>query len=118
MSSATQENNLSGMDFGKKINTHNTDTHTYGDISEAFEKIERMNEEIVTKMIDELSNITEETIQKIERMNEGREAKIAESISNMAEIAIMKIQKMSEEMEDKRDSIMLEEKLVEWKKLY
>ena len=118
MPNETQENNLSGMDFGKKTNTDYTGTHSQGDISEAFEKIEKMNEERIAKMVDDLSSITEETIQKIERMNEGMEAKIAESISNMAEIAIMKIQQMNEEMEDKRASIILEEKLAEWKKPY
>ncbi|MEX1053658.1 MAG: hypothetical protein WEC35_04575 [Nitrosopumilaceae archaeon] len=118
MSSATQENDLSGIKSSKKSNMNKIDTHIQSDISKAFEKIEKMNDERVAKMVDELSSITEATIQKIEQMNEERESKIAASISNMAEIAIQKIQKMNEEVEAKRDSTMWEEKLVEWKKLY
>jgi len=119
MSNVTQENNLLGMDFGKKINTDNIDTQTQSEISEAFEKIETINEERIAKMIDELSCITEEAIHKIERMNEEREDKITKSISNMAETAIKKIQQMNEEREINRASTMWEEKLVEeWKKLY
>jgi|SRR3972149_4435522 len=118
MSEIALENNLSIMVFSKKINTDNIDTQTQSDISEAFEKIETINEERVAKMIDELSCITEETIHKIERMNEEREDKIAKSISNMAETAIKKIQQMNEEMEANRASTIWEEKLVEWKKLY
>ena len=113
-----QENNLSIMGFNKKINTDNIDTQTRSDISAVFEKIEMINEERVAKMVDELSNRTEETIHKIEGMNEEREAKIAESISDMAETAIKKIQQMNEEMEANIASTMWEEKLVEWKKPY
>ena len=118
MSNATQENALSGIVSSKKSNVDKIDTHIQSDISKAFEKIEKMNDKRVAKMVDELANITDATIQKIEQMNEEREAKIAASISNMAEIAIQKIQKMNEEVEAKRDSTMWEEKLVEWKKLY
>ena len=118
MSSTTQENNLSGIGSSKGSNINNIDTPTQHDISKAFEKMEEMNDERVANMVDELTSITEATIQKIEQMNEEREAKIAASISNMAETAIQKIQKMNEEIEAKRDSTMLEEKLVEWKKLY
>ena len=118
MSSVTQENDLLGIESSKKSNVNKIDAHIQSDISKAFEKIEKTNDERVAKMVDELSSITEATIQKIEQMNEEREAKIAASISNMAEIAIQKIQKMNEEVEAKRDSTMWEEKLVEWKKLY
>ncbi len=118
MSSATQENDLSRIDSSKKSNVDNIDAHIQSDISKAFEKIEKMNDERVTKMVDELANITDATIQKIEQLNEEREAKISASITNMAEIAIQKIQKMNEEMEAKRDSTVWEEKSVEWKKLY
>ena len=118
MSSVTQENDLPGIESGKKSNVDKIDAHIQSDITKAFEKIEKMNDERVAKMVDELASITEATIQKIEQMNEERESKIATSISNMAEIAIQKIQKMNEEVEAKRDSTMWEEKLVEWKKLY
>ena len=107
MSEIAQENNLLVMGFSKKINTDNIDTQAQSDISEAIEKIEMINEERLSKIVDELSNITEETIHKIERMNEERESKIAESISNMAETAIKKIQQMNEEMEANRTSTML-----------
>ena len=118
MSAIVQENNLSVMDFSKKINTNNIDTQTQSAISEVFEKIDMINEERVAKMVDELSNITEETIHKIERMNEERESKMAESISSITETAIKKIQQMNEEIEANVAPTMLEEKLVEWKKLY
>lgn len=118
MSEIVQEDNLSGMYFSKKINTDNVGTRTQGDISKTIEKIEKMNEERVAKMVDELSSITEATIQKIESLNEERETKIAKSISNMTEAAIKKIQQMNEEMESKRDFTIWEERLVEWKKLY
>lgn len=118
MSEIAPEDSLSGMNLSKKINTNNMNTHTQSDISKAFEKIENVNEERITEMVDELSSISEAAIKKIERMDEEREAKMTESISNMAETAIKKIQQMNEEMESKRDSTMWKEKLVEWKKLY
>jgi len=118
MSNVTQENALSGIESSKISNLANIDTHVQSDISKVFEKIEKINDERVAKMVDELASITEATIQKIEQMNEEREGKIAASISNMAEIAIQKIQKMNEGMEAKMDSAMWEQKLVEWEKLY
>ena len=98
--------------------TVSMNTNLQPDTTTTFDKIEKMNEEKVAKMVDELTCITEATIQKIEKMNEEREAKIAKSIANMAEIAIQKIEQVNEEREAKRASAIWEEKLEEWKKLY
>ena len=97
---------------------NNTETPLQPDITTAFDKIEKMNEERVAKMVDELTSITEATIEKIQKMNEEREAKVAKSIADMAEIAIQKIEQINEEREAKRAPAMWEEKLEEWKTLY